>query len=133
MAEQRLPTNDVPPTRRRGRPKSYSRNAKLKRICQQTHITAKERKRQQNLYTITSEVEEQSQVDPRGMLIDLDLAKESDDGPSGVRHRARTMEFMAIQVLKYIIRNLFSVLLLSLQIFQALLIFSNTFDSFKHL
>jgi serine/threonine protein kinase len=38
--------------------------------------------------------------DPRGMLIDLDLAKELDSGPSGVRHRTGTMEFMAIEVLK---------------------------------
>ncbi|KAL9122921.1 MAG: hypothetical protein Q9187_000533 [Circinaria calcarea] len=38
--------------------------------------------------------------DPRGMLIDLDLAKEMDNGPSGARHRTGTREFMAIQVLK---------------------------------
>ena len=38
--------------------------------------------------------------DPRGMLIDLDLAKELDSGPSGSRHRTGTMEFMAIEVLK---------------------------------
>jgi hypothetical protein len=38
--------------------------------------------------------------DPRGMLIDLDLAKELDGGPSGARHRTGTMEFMAIEVLE---------------------------------
>jgi hypothetical protein len=38
--------------------------------------------------------------DPRGMLIDLDLAKELDSGPSGARHRTGTMEFMAIEVLE---------------------------------
>ncbi|KAL9121789.1 MAG: hypothetical protein Q9187_001654 [Circinaria calcarea] len=35
----------------------------------------------------------------RGMLIDLDLAKEVGSGPSGARHRTGTMEFMAIEVL----------------------------------
>lgn len=35
----------------------------------------------------------------RGMLIDLDLAKEDGKGPSGARHRTGTMEFMAIEVL----------------------------------
>ncbi|KPM39086.1 hypothetical protein AK830_g7476 [Neonectria ditissima] len=35
----------------------------------------------------------------RGMLIDLDLAKEEGKGPSGARHRTGTMEFMAIEVL----------------------------------
>ena len=34
-----------------------------------------------------------------GMLIDLDLAKEEGQGPSGARHRTGTMEFMAIEVL----------------------------------
>ena len=38
--------------------------------------------------------------DPRGMLIDLDLAKELNTGPSGARHRTGTMEFMAIEVLQ---------------------------------
>ncbi|KAI9782029.1 MAG: hypothetical protein M1816_002017, partial [Peltula sp. TS41687] len=38
--------------------------------------------------------------EPIGMLIDLDLAKEFDSGPSGARHRAGTMEFMAIEVLE---------------------------------
>jgi serine/threonine protein kinase len=38
--------------------------------------------------------------DPRGMLIDLDLAKELNSGPSGARHRTGTMEFMAIEVLE---------------------------------
>ncbi|KAI0400036.1 serine/threonine-protein kinase Sgk2 [Xylaria palmicola] len=35
----------------------------------------------------------------RGMLIDLDLAKEEGQGASGARHRTGTMEFMAIEVL----------------------------------
>lgn len=34
------------------------------------------------------------------MLIDLDLAKEDGQGPSGARHRTGTMEFMAIEVLQ---------------------------------
>ena len=34
------------------------------------------------------------------MLIDLDLAKNLDDKPSGVRYRTGTMQFMAIGVLK---------------------------------
>lgn len=38
--------------------------------------------------------------DPKGMLIDLDLAKELNTGPSGARHRTGTMEFMAIEVLQ---------------------------------
>ena len=38
--------------------------------------------------------------DPRGRLIDLDLGKELDGGPSGARHRTGTMEFMAIEVLE---------------------------------
>ena len=38
--------------------------------------------------------------EPKGMLIDLDLAKELDSGPSGARHRTGTMEFMAIEVLE---------------------------------
>ncbi|KAI5808935.1 hypothetical protein DFH27DRAFT_650196 [Peziza echinospora] len=37
--------------------------------------------------------------DPRGMLIDLDLAKELNGGPSRARHRTGTMEFMAVEVL----------------------------------
>jgi hypothetical protein len=36
--------------------------------------------------------------EPKGILIDLDLAKEVDSGPSGARHRTGTMEFMAIEV-----------------------------------
>ncbi|KAM3556916.1 hypothetical protein ARSEF4850_005304 [Beauveria asiatica] len=36
----------------------------------------------------------------KGMLIDLDLAKERDSGPSGARHRTGTMQFMAIEVLR---------------------------------
>lgn len=35
----------------------------------------------------------------KGMLIDLDLAKEQGKGPSGARQRTGTMEFMAIEVL----------------------------------
>ncbi|KAK1255493.1 hypothetical protein MKX08_009488 [Trichoderma sp. CBMAI-0020] len=35
----------------------------------------------------------------KGMLIDLDLAKEQGKGPSGARYRTGTMEFMAIEVL----------------------------------
>ena len=38
--------------------------------------------------------------DPRGMLIDLDLAKNLDDEPSGARYRTGTMQFMAIGVLE---------------------------------
>jgi serine/threonine protein kinase len=36
----------------------------------------------------------------RGMLIDLDLAKERDSGPSGARHQTGTMQFMAVEVLR---------------------------------
>ncbi|KAI0525828.1 serine/threonine-protein kinase Sgk2 [Xylaria bambusicola] len=35
-----------------------------------------------------------------GMLIDLDLAKVRDSGPSGARHQTGTMQFMAVQVLR---------------------------------
>jgi hypothetical protein len=38
--------------------------------------------------------------DPKGRLIDLDLAKELDGMPSGARHRTGTMQFMAIEVLE---------------------------------
>jgi serine/threonine protein kinase len=38
--------------------------------------------------------------EPRGTLIDLDLAKELDSGPSGARHRIGTMELMAIEALQ---------------------------------
>lgn len=38
--------------------------------------------------------------DPKGTLIDLDLAQELDGGSSGARHRTGTMEFMAIEVLE---------------------------------
>ncbi|KAI9780023.1 MAG: hypothetical protein M1816_003194 [Peltula sp. TS41687] len=41
-----------------------------------------------------------SEGEPKGMLIDLDLAKELNSGPSGARHRTGTMEFMAIEVLE---------------------------------
>ncbi|KAM4066736.1 kinase [Hirsutella rhossiliensis] len=36
----------------------------------------------------------------KGMLIDLDLAKVRDSGPSGARHQTGTMQFMAIEVLR---------------------------------
>ncbi|KAG9229469.1 hypothetical protein BJ875DRAFT_537697 [Amylocarpus encephaloides] len=36
--------------------------------------------------------------DPKGMLIDLDLAKELDNRPSGASHRTGTIQFMAIEV-----------------------------------
>lgn len=36
---------------------------------------------------------------PKGTLIDLDLAQELEKGSSGARHRTGTMEFMAIEVL----------------------------------
>src|SRR5204863_2376555 len=42
----------------------------------------------------------ENEEDPRGILIDLDLAKELGSGPSGARHQTGTMEFMAIEVLK---------------------------------
>ncbi|KAI5917190.1 serine/threonine-protein kinase Sgk2 [Camillea tinctor] len=36
----------------------------------------------------------------KGMLIDLDLAKVRDSGPSGARHQTGTIQFMAIEVLR---------------------------------
>ncbi|KAL9098225.1 MAG: hypothetical protein Q9163_006079 [Psora crenata] len=42
----------------------------------------------------------ENREDPKGMLIDLDLAKQLDHGLSGARHRTGTMEFMAIEVLE---------------------------------
>jgi hypothetical protein len=42
----------------------------------------------------------EDEEDPRGIPIDLDLAKELDSGPSEARYRTRTTEFMAIEVLK---------------------------------
>lgn len=36
----------------------------------------------------------------KGMLVDLDLAKERDSGPSGARHQTGTMQFMAVEVLR---------------------------------
>ncbi|KAG9249588.1 serine/threonine-protein kinase Sgk2 [Emericellopsis atlantica] len=36
----------------------------------------------------------------KGMLIDLDLAKERNSGPSGARHQTGTMQFMAVEVLR---------------------------------
>ena len=38
--------------------------------------------------------------DPKGRLIDLDLAKELDNVPSGASHRTETVQFMAIEVLQ---------------------------------
>ncbi|KAL2816328.1 hypothetical protein BJX63DRAFT_144841 [Aspergillus granulosus] len=38
--------------------------------------------------------------DFKGMLIDLDMAKERESGPSGIRHRTGTLQFMAIEVLR---------------------------------
>lgn len=36
----------------------------------------------------------------KGVLIDLDLAKEIDSSPSGARHQTGTMQFMAVEVLR---------------------------------
>lgn len=36
----------------------------------------------------------------KGMLIDLDLAKVRESGPSGARHQTGTMQFMAVEVLR---------------------------------
>ncbi|KAL5318088.1 hypothetical protein ACEPPN_015192 [Leptodophora sp. 'Broadleaf-Isolate-01'] len=44
--------------------------------------------------------ESASDGDPKGRLIDLDLAKELDSVPSGASHRTGTMQFMAIEVLQ---------------------------------
>ncbi|OBT60889.1 hypothetical protein VE03_09937 [Pseudogymnoascus sp. 23342-1-I1] len=41
-----------------------------------------------------------SKGEPKGRLIDLDLAKELDSVPSGASHRTGTMQFMAIEVLQ---------------------------------
>ncbi|OBT65100.1 hypothetical protein VE03_05283 [Pseudogymnoascus sp. 23342-1-I1] len=41
-----------------------------------------------------------SKGEPKGRLIDLDLAKELDSVPSGASHRTSTMQFMAIEVLQ---------------------------------
>jgi hypothetical protein len=38
--------------------------------------------------------------DPKGILIDLDLAKELNSGPSGARYWTGTIELMVIEVLK---------------------------------
>jgi hypothetical protein len=43
-------------------------------------------------------LEAASTGDPKGMLIDLDLAKELDSLPSGASHRTGTMQFMGIEV-----------------------------------
>lgn len=43
--------------------------------------------------------------DPKRMLIDLDSAQELDKGSSGARHRTRTMEFMAVEVLNGPVRH----------------------------
>lgn len=50
-----------------------------------------------NNLIITDNEEERA---PKGMLIDLDLAKEVGSGGSGARHRTGTREFMAIEVLE---------------------------------
>jgi Fungal protein kinase len=42
----------------------------------------------------------EKEVDPGGMLIDLDLVKELDGGSSGARHRTGTMESMAMEILE---------------------------------
>jgi serine/threonine protein kinase len=42
----------------------------------------------------------ENEGDSRGVVIDLDLAKELESSPSGARHRTGTMEFMAIEVLE---------------------------------
>ncbi|KAL7799783.1 serine/threonine-protein kinase Sgk2 [Trichoderma ceciliae] len=44
-------------------------------------------------------IEAASKGEPKGRLIDLDLAKELDSVPSGASHRTGTMQFMAIEVL----------------------------------
>ncbi|OTA80657.1 hypothetical protein M434DRAFT_40850, partial [Hypoxylon sp. CO27-5] len=36
----------------------------------------------------------------KGMLIDLDLAKVKDTGPSGAQHQTGTVQFMAVEVLR---------------------------------
>ncbi|ODA77177.1 hypothetical protein RJ55_06804 [Drechmeria coniospora] len=36
----------------------------------------------------------------KGMLMDLDLAKVRESGPSGARHQTGTMQFMAVEVLR---------------------------------
>ena len=41
----------------------------------------------------------------RGMLINLNLVKELDSGPSRARHQTGTIEFMAIEVLKRMART----------------------------
>ncbi|KAI5862977.1 serine/threonine-protein kinase Sgk2 [Durotheca rogersii] len=43
--------------------------------------------------------EPRTENDFKGMLIDLDLAKVRDSGPSGARHQTGTMQFMAVEVL----------------------------------
>jgi hypothetical protein len=45
-------------------------------------------------------VERPAEGDPKGRLIDLDLAKELGSLPSGASHRTGTMQFMAIEVLQ---------------------------------
>jgi serine/threonine protein kinase len=44
--------------------------------------------------------EHASEGDPKGRLIDLDLAKELGSVPSGASHRTGTMQLMAIEVLQ---------------------------------
>jgi serine/threonine protein kinase len=50
--------------------------------------------------------EAEKEGEPKGLLIDLDLAKELDSGPSGARHRTGTMEFMAIEISRGLKREL---------------------------
>jgi Fungal protein kinase len=45
-------------------------------------------------------IEAATKGDPKGMLIDLDLAKELDSMSRGASHRTGTMQFMAIEVLQ---------------------------------
>lgn len=51
---------------------------------------------------IITDSEETASGGFKGMLIDLDLAKVRDSGPSGARHQTGTMQFMAIEVLRKI-------------------------------
>lgn len=45
-------------------------------------------------------VDHPAEGDPKGRLIDFDLAKELGSIPSGASHRTGTMQFMAIEVLQ---------------------------------
>ena len=44
-------------------------------------------------------IEAATKGDLKGILIDLDLAKELDSLPSGTSHRTSTIQFIAIEVL----------------------------------